>query len=196
LHSASICAIEELGSRVLRQGPFAGKSSIPGRARDFVADDWFEPPVFLTYQQDDAGVQKILHDWKLECGRNSSSKRWCVDADTGLLCKAEIDPNFLRADYPTLLLNNPDSTDPPPTLHVVVPVALRDSVVRTHPGLPVVGHAGRNKVINLIARQSYWKSLSRDIARWIKCCSLSSSKTCGKDSLHDDSVSFPQSLSC
>ena len=55
---------------------------------------------------------------------------------------------------------------------LVVPNTLKRAVLRRFHGLPLTGHVGKNTTIKLLGTHFWWQGYTRDIAKWIKCCSM------------------------
>lgn len=57
-----------------------------------------------------------------------------------------------------------------PESRIVVPKALINDVLWVFHGLPVTGHMGRNKTLDLIAMHFWWKGMSGDVRRRVRGC--------------------------
>ena len=54
-----------------------------------------------------------------------------------------------------------------------VPLALRESVLFTYHGMPMLGHLGTEKVWPILRRHFYWPKIRTNLKRWISACLLS-----------------------
>ena len=53
---------------------------------------------------------------------------------------------------------------------IVVPESLKAFILGMHHGLPLTGHPGRNRTLNLIRKRYWWKGLNGDVRRWVRAC--------------------------
>jgi len=49
---------------------------------------------------------------------------------------------------------------------------LRTEVIRLHHDVPVVGHGGRWKTVELVTRNYWWPGVTRDVGRYVEGCDL------------------------
>jgi transposase InsO family protein len=97
------------------------------------------------------------------------ARRYAIDPDTDLLYYLATDihdkiPSTASAD------NVPAPMPPVPLL--AVPVVHRDAFLYHFHVHPLAGHLGRRKTLNRLRRGYYWLGISRDVARFVRGCSL------------------------
>jgi hypothetical protein len=56
---------------------------------------------------------------------------------------------------------------------IVVPIALREQVIRQHHDPVFAGHQGEKRTINSIRLKYYWPSMSKDVEKFIQKCTSS-----------------------
>ena len=54
---------------------------------------------------------------------------------------------------------------------IIVPESLRAFVIGQHHNAELHGHQGRRRTTRMISERYYWPGMSKDISRWIRCCS-------------------------
>jgi transposase InsO family protein len=53
---------------------------------------------------------------------------------------------------------------------ILVPECLKAFVIGCGHNLPLAGHCGARKVIRNVSLHHYWRNMTRDIRRWVRCC--------------------------
>jgi len=49
---------------------------------------------------------------------------------------------------------------------------LREEIIRLHHNMPVVGHGGRWKTVELVMRNYWWPGVTRDVEKYVEGCDL------------------------
>ena len=57
-----------------------------------------------------------------------------------------------------------------PYFRILVPECLKAFVIGCGHNLPLAGHCGARKVIRNVSLHHYWRNMTRDIRRWVRCC--------------------------
>jgi len=103
---------------------------------------------WATLQQADASCEDIINHIKID---KTTQRRYFITKD-GLLFKR----------------SSSDTTKNKGT--ILVPASLRAFILGRYHSLPISGHKGRDKTRHAIKTKYYWKSMTRDIDRWVKAC--------------------------